>query len=353
LADLWTRDWLKQQGYNDRDIGYGNGAVTLKGQSFISPTSVSQEGKSYAPLGALQSALNKYKTNENLSDYNTQIGSLLSGLQNNNYSYDAYDAARSPEYRAAQRLGEKQAKRDVATTAEQLNSYGIANSSSMGNQASRINEAAGDKLALMIPGIIQNRQTQANAERSDQMGLLSALSGLYNTAQNQANYADTTEYGRGRDTATDQRQAALDALAQTKWEADPQSDPRYKELYLTKLQRDANAPYSSGGGGSGGGTLTERTNSNLADAYEAVDAEIAKGTSREAIENNIRNQASALVRAGIDPEKVIAYLGNRYPSTPTPEEQAQAQADEETYRLNSRPGWQQTIDYWLPWGQYR
>lgn len=40
-----------------------------------------------------------------------------------------------------------------------------------------------------------------------------------------------------------------DAFEKQKWEASPESDPRYKGLYLTKLQRDAYAPYSTGGSG--------------------------------------------------------------------------------------------------------
>jgi hypothetical protein len=50
------RDWLKQQGYTDEDIGWQNGQVTLRGKPFFQPTEL-RGGRSYASPEVLQSAL--------------------------------------------------------------------------------------------------------------------------------------------------------------------------------------------------------------------------------------------------------------------------------------------------------
>lgn len=222
LADLWTREWLRKQGYSDPDIGWENETVTLKGQPFLTPA-YETGGKSYAPLTALQSALRTYK----LGEQESNISKQLKALQNQRFDYTAADAARSPEYKAAQRLSEKQAKRDIATAAERLGEYGIASSSSMGTQAGRITEAAGDKLAQMIPGIIQSRLTQYNQERADQMNLLNTLVALQNAYRGQANLEETTAYER-------ERQAAREPL-----------ELQLLQAQIASAQRAANAPYST------------------------------------------------------------------------------------------------------------
>ena len=127
------------------------------------------------------------------------------------------------------------------------------------------------------------------------------------------------------------RQALLDALTKKQWEMSKEAQDWY--LPLTKQTMEANiAKYSTGGGGGGGysggssgsSTLTERINNNLADTYEAVDAAIAAGRTKDEIETSIRNQTPALVRAGVDPELVIGYLDNRYPETPQTNPPAQS-----------------------------
>ena len=162
------------------------------------------------------------------------------------------------------------------------------------------------------------------------------------------------------DAITAQRNALADLMEREKWQANPESQSWYLPLFKQKTEADisntlrsANMPYGGSGGGSSSGTQTDRNNSNLADAFEAVDSAISNGVSLEAIRSNINNQAASLTRVGVDPTKVVTYLESKYPTQPTPEEQAKAQEAAETYRLNSRPGWQQTVDYWLPGKQYR
>ena len=56
----WTRDWLKQKGYSDSDVGWKDGAVTLKGKNFITPSKI-DGGKSYASGADLGKAYDTFK----------------------------------------------------------------------------------------------------------------------------------------------------------------------------------------------------------------------------------------------------------------------------------------------------
>ena len=166
--------------------------------------------------------------------------------------------------------------------------------------------------------------------------------------------------GMGRTNAiTARRGAFADTMEKDKWNKSLENQDWYMPMkkQMMELQlADAMRPPSSGGGGGGGGgsmTQTDRFNNNLADAYDAVDAAISGGSNRDAIMAKINSQTAALVRAGVDPADVVAYLDGRIPTAPSPEQQEKAAADAEKYRLNSRPWGQQTVDYWLPGKQYR
>lgn len=109
-----------------------------------------------------------------------------------------------------------------------------------------------------------------------------------------------------------------DAFEKQKWEASPESDPRYKGLYLTKLQRDAYAPYSTGGGGP---TTRENYSSAIADAQrdlgilksgygsqsyaDKYSTEYGMLAPAQVVEQNINANRARLTADGINPDSLI------------------------------------------------
>jgi hypothetical protein len=105
-----------------------------------------------------------------------------------------------------------------------------------------------------------SRYQQEGQSLQDQINMLLGLEnqsyGRYRDTVGDTRYEDTLSYSRGRDVIGDERtarldtrQTVLDELARQKLEASPEMDPRYKELSLRKLERDANQPYSTGTSG--------------------------------------------------------------------------------------------------------
>lgn len=116
------------------------------------------------------------------------------------------------------------------------------------------------------------------------------------------------------------------------------------EADIKNALRSANQPYStvrSSGGSSSTPkpTQTERQNSALADAYDAVDQAYNAGLTYDEIESNIKSQTSNLTRQGVDIQKVLDYAASKAPA-----------AQEE-------PGWYSRLDQklggWLPFGSPR
>ena len=255
------------------------------------------------------------------SPYSDRIGKTLAAIQGrSSFSYDPED---DEGLQAAQESASGTVSREAARRGML---YSDSNKSQMGKAA----------LAL-VPQYREQAYNEYNQQGQTLLNQINTLLGLENQAYGQ--YRDTVgdalsqqQLAQNRElsmlpysqlTAADkanlERQAALDALAQTQWEANPESDPRYKELALTKLQRDAYAPYSSGGSGSGGGTQTDRNNAATADAMASIDQAIASGISSADLQEAVSNATSDWVRDGVNIGTVNAYLQNKISDIETSE----------------------------------
>jgi len=153
-----------------------------------------------------------------------QISDILASLSKSRPTFTAREAERSPEYKAARQLAERQTKRDVATIAEQLNALGIASSSSMGTGAERISRKASDRLAMMVPGIIQNRLAQINQERAEQFNLLNALASLQ-SGERSFGLQEASLTGQYQGSPT--QAARAQALQERQYEASPEAQSWY------------------------------------------------------------------------------------------------------------------------------
>lgn len=198
------------------------------------------------------------------------------------------------------------------------------------------------KLAMDEYNTRMTNYYRTTAEQNDLAYRLKAL------ALQQQAMEDENRYREAGLTGTYDGQPTLEYL---QYMASPMAQDWYLPLTRQSMEADiknalrsANQPYStvrSSGGSSSTPkpTQTERQNSALADAYDAVDQAYNAGLTYDEIESNIKSQTSNLTRQGVDIQKVLDYAASKAPA-----------AQEE-------PGWYSRLDQklggWLPFGSPR
>lgn len=234
MADQWIREYLRQLGYSDNQIGWndsdpGNPYVTLNGQYFIKPASETG-GKSYADPAALKNAYTAYQGNSAYQTYQNQMNSLnnqvnalkntpaysyntpsptytapeayqsayagqaaalLSGAVNNKFSYDpttdpSYQAYKDAYARQGQAASESALANTSAATGGIPSSYAAA-------AASQATQAYAKKAADVIPQLEQQAYTRYAADQDRAINAAGAYNTLDQTAYNQ--YADNRNFG--------------------------------------------------------------------------------------------------------------------------------------------------------------
>jgi hypothetical protein len=160
---------------------------------------------------------------------------------------------------------------------------------------------------------IMNTSMQ-NAMDSVSWGANAQLQGLQNMQSRQDQWNQWWQQYQ----ADEQKTAASNAMKQAEMANDDYWKQLNYDLDAAKTAYDINKPYynpNSGGGGGNRMTAGERQNAYLADAYAGVDEAVASGRTHEEISQNIMSKYPDLVRLGVDPQRAIEYLYERYPET--------------------------------------
>lgn len=208
--NLGIRNYLKQQGYGDSDIGYDNGNVTLKGQNFIGaapqaqndPTNGMYQGSTYASQPALTNALKAYqntygaptlsntqfRTNA-LNDNLTAVGKAI----NTPFTYDANS---DPAYQSALNLAKSNIQTGQNNTLANLAAHGQGNSSYATTAAQQVADREYNNISNQIlPQLINQAYGRYQDQIRNQSALANTLNGLNqqdfsnNLATNQDNRA--------------------------------------------------------------------------------------------------------------------------------------------------------------------
>lgn len=253
------------QGYADNDITYDKGTVKLKGKSFTTPT-VSGGGRTYDTAENLSKALANYRTN----DYGNQVDNTLSKINTqvnaDPYQFKAYQPfsytpESDPQYQAALRTAQSNAKTAGNNAAVAFGARGIGNSSATTDRIAQIQQQEYGKVTdNVLPQLMaQAYQQYADAANRD-FQLQSANYGVgQDRIGNQSNYAgllsglqqqgldnqyrnDQQSYQVGRDKVADQQWAMQFNNANKQWKATFDEDNRrYGQDYaLRKLAQDHN-----------------------------------------------------------------------------------------------------------------
>ncbi len=291
--NVWTRGWLRDKGVKDQDIGWdsANKQVTLQGRPLVSATETG--GRSYAPVAALQSAYQTYQGRQKpvvsgisataQPDYTKDIADTLAELRQSMSTPFSYDFESDPRYKAAVKASESNVQRLSDQALGQLHARGRINSSYAADRLGQITSDESSRLAAMIPGMYESAYQQYQGRLGNMSSLANMLVGLQGAAD--ARQRDERDYNYRVDQDTWQRGVTEDEIAERrrvadleqawqerKWAASPESDPRYKDLTLQKLKRDANAPYykpDSGGSGTAKQSDWEGAIYSTADYYKS------------------------------------------------------------------------------------
>ncbi|KAA8747098.1 hypothetical protein [Paenibacillus sp. UASWS1643] len=188
-----TRDALNSYGIDNSRIGYNNGATTVDGRYFGTP-SVNLGGTTYYDQTGFNNALGNYQIgdmkqqilgNTQLPEnaYTAQIDALMKQLNQsaNTQNVDAYG---TPEYAAYQAQADRRAQAGTRAAQEALGSAGFGRSTALGERAQGIQNEQTEYLdTQVIPMILQN-------ERAKQQQVYDNLANLLNPLMQQQGYTD-------------------------------------------------------------------------------------------------------------------------------------------------------------------
>lgn len=179
---LWTRAYLRNLGQKDEDIGYENGAVTLKKKPLLY-TAPNAEGKAMASQGDLDSAYNAYQGRDAIEQYKKNIEKPPVP-----FSYDMNSIKADPLYSSALGSYTQDANRGTDQALVNLGRRGIGNSSSavqaeLSGQQS-INNFANTKLAPQVIAQKYQQYLDANAQQEKQNQNILGLANRYDDQSN-------------------------------------------------------------------------------------------------------------------------------------------------------------------------
>lgn len=188
-----TRDALNSYGIDNSRIGYNNGATTVDGRYFGTP-SINMGGTTYYDQTGFNNALGNYQIgdmkqqilgNTQLPEnaYTAQIDALMKQLNQsaNTQNVDAYG---TPEYAAYQAQADRRAQAGTRAAQEALGSAGFGRSTALGERAQGIQNEQTEYLETqVIPMILQN-------ERAKQQQVYDNLASLLNPLMSQQGYTD-------------------------------------------------------------------------------------------------------------------------------------------------------------------
>jgi hypothetical protein len=233
------RKWLNDQGYNNNDIGYSNGYVTLQGRNFIQATPQAQDDlangfykdSTYASPTALQAALGAYQNTYGSpkvdTSSNTGRASAIGNLLNNQYSSVtsqpfqfkqqqapfSYDPNSDQAYQAALRSAQQNIQQSQGNTLANLLAHGQGNSSYAATVAQQIaNKEMSNVSNNILPQLIQQAyqrwQDQNNNDYRNQMANYGVLQDQF---RNQSALANVLNEMNQQD-IQNSRQSKLDNL---------------------------------------------------------------------------------------------------------------------------------------------
>jgi hypothetical protein len=187
---VWTRQFLRDQGYRDDDIQFdqNRNMVTLQGRDFFSATP-EQDGNTYGSLGDLQNALTRYRQNQRASSIEQLTNALMQRAQAEAPRFTApepfsYNPQADPQYQNA--LAEAQRVAGISTNNALVNlgRRGIGNSQSAVTAAQANAQAATrDVTTRLLPQLIQQAYQryvdQANRDYQMQLANYNAMQDQY------------------------------------------------------------------------------------------------------------------------------------------------------------------------------
>ena len=188
-----TRDALASYGIDNSRIGYNNGATTVDGRYFGTP-SANIGGTTYYDQTGFNNALGNYQIGDMKQQilgntqmpenaYTAQIDALMKQLNQsaNTQNVDAYG---TPEYAAYQAQADRRAQAGTRAAQEALGSAGFGRSTALGERAQGIQNEQTEYLETQVtPMILAN-------ERAKQQQVYNNLASLLNPLMSQQGYAD-------------------------------------------------------------------------------------------------------------------------------------------------------------------
>jgi hypothetical protein len=191
MANVGVRKYLNDQGYNDNQIGYNNGQVTLNGKNFYGATPQAADdantgmmaGSTYGDQNALSNALKTYQGNDRSTMLNNTLGNVNDTVntktpfkftQAKPFQYDTQSIQSDPLYQAAMRQATQGAQTATNNAMVGLGSRGIGNSSVAVDRANQIQQSAvGHVNDTVLPQLMQQAygryQDQNNNDYRNQM----------------------------------------------------------------------------------------------------------------------------------------------------------------------------------------
>lgn len=191
----WVRSYLQGLGYNDNQIGYNpaSKSVTLGGADFFQPTYTS-DGKAYGTTDQLDNAYNTYQYRQGQKSANDLVSRFRAALDKpaTPVTPFSYDPESDPEYQAALRTAQSNAKQATGNAIASLNARGIDTSSVASDRAAQIEQQSlGQVTDQVLPQLASqaytrwlNNENMNYGREQDQLGNLLQLLGITNQ-QNQ------------------------------------------------------------------------------------------------------------------------------------------------------------------------
>jgi hypothetical protein len=218
------RQNLVNNGVNNADIGYNNGAVTIKGQHFMNPAKV-YNGTSYDSMSNYNNAWKNYQnslkqpapsdttgangttgaapgastgspqpsggaySNPYDSQYNDLLKSLMSQSANPSQT-DVNSIYASPQFAAQKAQQDQQAHNAIRAAQESMGATGFGRSTNLGDRAQSIQNGENTYLdTQVLPQLIAQDQAAKQQQYQNQIAMLGQLAnqqGVYDTRHNNA-----------------------------------------------------------------------------------------------------------------------------------------------------------------------
>lgn len=195
--DVWTRDYLRQRGVGNDQIGYSNGWVTIDGVQVFQPTRL-QDNKSYGTKEDLDRAFNAYQQTQGQRKVSDTLGQIETKINTPFQPYQpaqpfSYDPQSDPQYQAALRRAQENARLASGNTMAQMNARGLLNSTITADRVGQIQQGEMARVSdELVPQLMQQayqRYMDAENQRyrqyldqygmaQDQIGNLGNLVGL-------------------------------------------------------------------------------------------------------------------------------------------------------------------------------